>query len=45
MRAAFITLKDDIRVAFIRGWRLFEGVYSRAASISGNTISMVRTLI
>ena len=30
MRAVFITLKDDIRAAFIRGWHLFEGgVYIR----------------
>ena len=30
MRAAFIRLKDDIRAAFIRGRRLFEGrVYIR----------------
>ena len=34
MRAAFIRLKDDIRAAFIRGPRLFEGgVYIRKYGI------------
>ena len=34
MRAAFIRLKDDIRAAFIRGRRLFEGgVYIRKYGI------------
>ena len=36
MRAAFITLTDDIRAVFIRGWRLFEGgVYIRKYGIYG----------
>ena len=41
-RAAFISHSASNCAAFIRGRRLFEGgVYSRAASIRGNTVYTV----